>query len=130
MMCHGVVVAVASCWRDPVQTFDLPMIWKCKGGSPGYLPMLLNLLLVFFLPLFIGINAQLHPSQPAQYKTLSSLREQAKIINRWQAERRRRIHSLLKKYNVDAWLVSPVHCSLTILPSIRLFRLSCARASY
>jgi len=41
-----------------------------------------------------------------QYVALPPLREQAAIQDSWTAERLARVPSLLRKYNVDAWLMS------------------------
>lgn len=38
-------------------------------------------------------------------QTLPGLREQAKIVDAWTAEREALIPDILRKYNVDAWLV-------------------------
>ncbi len=55
---------------------------------------------------FLGrTGGQLHPREPAQYRTLPALREQAVILDRWRDERVARIPELLKKHKVDAWLV-------------------------
>ncbi|EJF62397.1 hypothetical protein DICSQDRAFT_58784 [Dichomitus squalens LYAD-421 SS1] len=51
-------------------------------------------------------NAQLHPSTPAHYRRLPSLREQAAILDIWRDERLETIPSLLSKYRIDAWLIS------------------------
>ncbi|KAG6910947.1 hypothetical protein DXG01_006001 [Tephrocybe rancida] len=55
---------------------------------------------------FSVVAAQLHPSKPAEYQRLPSLREAAAIQDAWRNERVSRIPSLLKKYNLDAWLIS------------------------
>ncbi|KAK0230716.1 hypothetical protein IW262DRAFT_424435 [Armillaria fumosa] len=54
---------------------------------------------------FVLVGGQLHPSAPAEYKRLPSLREQAEILNGWTSERIVRIPLLLQKYDVDAWLM-------------------------
>ncbi|KAJ3732854.1 hypothetical protein DFJ43DRAFT_996449 [Lentinula guzmanii] len=54
------------------------------------------------------------------YKSLPSLREQARIRDTWLKERLSRIPSLLKKYGVDAWLMSQrEHAEDTIWWSIK-----------
>ncbi|RDB20125.1 hypothetical protein Hypma_012765 [Hypsizygus marmoreus] len=64
--------------------------------------------------------AQLHPLEPAQYQRLPSLRESARIQNAWKDERVGRIPALLKKYNMDAWLMSQrEHAEDTIWWSIK-----------
>ena len=68
---------------------------------------LLVLFQVAAILLCVG-TAQLHPSTPARYRTLPSLREQATILDGWRDERLENIPSLLNKYNIDAWLVRPV----------------------
>ncbi|PSR93772.1 hypothetical protein PHLCEN_2v4667 [Hermanssonia centrifuga] len=67
--------------------------------------MLWSFWLAISLNFLGGTVGQLHPREPAQYRTLPSLREQALILDRWRDERVARIPELLKKYNVDAWLV-------------------------
>ncbi|KAI0346880.1 hypothetical protein BDW22DRAFT_466688 [Trametopsis cervina] len=54
----------------------------------------------------ISAEAQLHPSNPAQYRRLPSLREQAPILDGWRDERVLRIPTLLQKYGADVWLMS------------------------
>ena len=51
-------------------------------------------------------SAQLHPTSPAEYVRLPSLREQAAIQDGWRDERLSRIPGLLNKYRIQAWLVS------------------------
>ncbi|KAF5387670.1 hypothetical protein D9615_000606 [Tricholomella constricta] len=64
--------------------------------------------------------AQLHPSEPAKYQKLPSLRQSARIQNGWKNERIARIPSLLRKYNIDAWLMSQrEHAEDTIWWSIK-----------
>lgn len=41
-----------------------------------------------------------------QIQTLPPLREQADIVNSWTEDRKALIPGLLRKYGVDAWLVS------------------------
>ncbi|KAI0722744.1 hypothetical protein C8Q76DRAFT_766893 [Earliella scabrosa] len=50
--------------------------------------------------------AQLHPTSPAEYRRLPSLREQATILDGWRDERVSKIPALLTKYRIDAWLMS------------------------
>ncbi|KAG6903423.1 hypothetical protein C0995_005446 [Termitomyces sp. Mi166 len=52
------------------------------------------------------VTAQLHPTKPAEYQRLPSLREIARIQDAWKNERVAKIPSLLKKYNLDAWLMT------------------------
>ncbi|PIL37329.1 hypothetical protein GSI_01022 [Ganoderma sinense ZZ0214-1] len=55
---------------------------------------------------FLGVvHAQIHPSAPARYVTLPSLRDQAAIVDNWRDERLENIPVLLNKYSVDAWLI-------------------------
>ncbi|KAI9068537.1 hypothetical protein FKP32DRAFT_1561490 [Trametes sanguinea] len=49
---------------------------------------------------------QLHPSGPATYVQLPSLREQAAILDGWRDERLSKIPELLSKYRIQAWLIS------------------------
>lgn len=63
---------------------------------------------VLLLAYGLGIaptRAQLHPTEPSQYQRLPPLRERAKLQDAWRAERLANVPSLLKKYEVDAWLV-------------------------
>lgn len=46
------------------------------------------------------------PNEGPRYHLLPSLREQAEIQDAWTDERLKKVPSLLKKHNVDAWLVS------------------------
>lgn len=55
-----------------------------------------------------GAHHLQQPSSPAQYHKFPSLRERAKIQDGWRDERLAQIPALLKKYNIDAWLVSVV----------------------
>ncbi|TFK43663.1 hypothetical protein BDQ12DRAFT_596951 [Crucibulum laeve] len=66
------------------------------------------MILSFFLQILVtGLAlAQLHPKEPAIYQRLPSLRERAHIQDQWRDERISTIPSLLKKYNIDAWLMS------------------------
>lgn len=60
----------------------------------------------YILPLIVG---QLHPTEPATYRSLPSLREQAKILDEWKDARIGNIPNLLDKYGVDGWLVCNMH---------------------
>lgn len=62
--------------------------------------------LLHLAALSVAVTGQLHPSTPAKYQELPSLRERAQIQDTWRDERVSRIPSLLKKHGVDAWLVS------------------------
>ncbi|EPQ59127.1 hypothetical protein GLOTRDRAFT_33917 [Gloeophyllum trabeum ATCC 11539] len=67
--------------------------------------LLLTALTVFaFVPCLA--YGQWHPEKPAQYHELPPLREQARLFNEWKDERIARIPALLKKYDIDAWLLS------------------------
>ncbi|KAI2619828.1 hypothetical protein GGS26DRAFT_571978 [Hypomontagnella submonticulosa] len=46
------------------------------------------------------------PGKAPQFQTLPSLREQAGLLDAWTDERKALIPGLLRKYNVDAWLMS------------------------
>ena len=63
-------------------------------------------LVAIILELLLHVVAQLHPHEPARYQTLPSLREQAQILDNWRDKRLQALPDLMKKYNVDAWLVS------------------------
>jgi hypothetical protein len=61
---------------------------------------------LYWLEIFLGgVLCQLHPNKPAQYRTLPSLREQARLQTEWRDQRVSRIPALLEKHGVDAWLV-------------------------
>ncbi|KAF5363732.1 hypothetical protein D9756_000748 [Leucocoprinus leucothites] len=61
-----------------------------------------------------------HPSEPAKYQKLPSLRDQAKIEQAWRVERIAKIPDLLRKYRADAWLMSQrEHAEDTIWWSIK-----------
>ena len=62
-------------------------------------------LTVIFSVLCSSIIGQLHPTKPAQYQQLPKLRERARIQDEWRDERIAGIPSLLRKYDIDAWLV-------------------------
>ncbi|KAF8897835.1 hypothetical protein BD779DRAFT_404541 [Infundibulicybe gibba] len=65
-------------------------------------------------------ESQLHPKKPAAYVQLPSLRDRARIQDGWQQERIARIPDLLRKYEVDAWLMSQrEHAEDTIWWSIK-----------
>ncbi|KAH9850778.1 hypothetical protein C2E23DRAFT_734399 [Lenzites betulinus] len=53
-----------------------------------------------------GTHAQLHPTTPATYRRLPSLREQAAIVDGWRDERLAHLPALLQKYDIPAWLIS------------------------
>lgn len=86
------------------------------GIIPGSIAMKLIAVLVCTLSPSLLTLAQLHPGKPAQYVRLPSLRESARIQDTWKNERLSRIPSLLKKYRIDAWLVS-----ILILLDINVF---------
>lgn len=46
-----------------------------------------------------------------QVQILPPLREQAQIVDAWTEERKALIPGILRKYDVDAWLVSPASSS-------------------
>lgn len=46
------------------------------------------------------------PGKTPKVQTLPSLREQAELLDGWTEERKALIPQLLRKYGVDAWLVS------------------------
>jgi hypothetical protein len=55
-------------------------------------------------------------SKEPSYITLPPLRSQTALVNSWRKERLENVPNILKKYNVDAWLISQV----------RLFHLGCS----
>ncbi|KAF9464889.1 peptidase M24, structural domain-containing protein [Collybia nuda] len=76
--------------------------------------------LFYLVALVAAVSGQLHPSRPARYQKLPSLRERARIQDVWRDERVSRIPSLLEKYNADAWLMSQrEHAEDTIWWSIK-----------
>jgi hypothetical protein len=56
--------------------------------------------------LFVSSFAIHHHVANPTYHSLPSLRDQAIIQDGWLSQRLLNIPSILKKYNVDAWLVS------------------------
>ncbi|KAI1406872.1 hypothetical protein F5Y13DRAFT_176188 [Hypoxylon sp. FL1857] len=46
------------------------------------------------------------PGKTPQFQTLPSLREQAELVDGWTEERKALIPGLLRKYGIDAWLMS------------------------
>lgn len=68
-------------------------------------PMKIHFLLSAFAAAWT-VHCQLHPSEPAQYQSFPSLREQAHILDGWRESRLNALPELMKKYHVDAWLVS------------------------
>ncbi|KAK0491087.1 hypothetical protein IW261DRAFT_1620053 [Armillaria novae-zelandiae] len=82
--------------------------------------MFLKVTLKWVIFFFVLVGGQLHPPAPAEYKQLPSLREQAEILNGWTSERIARIPLLLRKYDVDAWLMCQrEHAEDTIWWSIK-----------
>ena len=69
----------------------------------------LNFIYLVFVSCVLG---QLHPEGPSQYQVLPSLREQARILDRWRQERLDTIPNLLREHGVDAWLVRNYLCDL------------------
>ncbi|KZT29243.1 hypothetical protein NEOLEDRAFT_1145031 [Neolentinus lepideus HHB14362 ss-1] len=67
------------------------------------LPLLITIAGSVFFACTYG---QLHPDIPSRYRALPPLREQARILDAWKEERISRIPALLKKYDIDAWLMS------------------------
>ncbi|CAL1701328.1 unnamed protein product [Somion occarium] len=68
--------------------------------------MLVLGVLVVIATVATTVVSQLHPSEPAKYHQLPTLREQAVILDGWRDERVARIPQLLKKYDIDVWLMS------------------------
>lgn len=58
------------------------------------------------LALVYTAGAATSPAKTPQIQTLPSLREQASIVDGWTEERKALIPGLLRKYGVDAWLMS------------------------
>lgn len=59
-----------------------------------------------FLTAIPVVIASADASKSPQFQTLPPLREQAKIVDAWTETRKSLIPGILRKYNVDAWLVS------------------------
>lgn len=55
--------------------------------------------------LTLSIGVQCTTTREPQYVTLPPLREQLAITDAWRSERIANIPNILKKHNVDAWLV-------------------------
>lgn len=64
------------------------------------------------LALLPGAGASADASKTPQVHTLPPLREQADIVNAWTEARKALIPGILRKYDVDAWLVRPRSGSL------------------
>lgn len=74
-----------------------------------------NLVAVLCVGLLSGANASADASKTPQYQTLPPLREQAKIVDAWTQERKTLIPEILRRYNVDAWLVRLIQlCLLSV----------------
>lgn len=81
-----------------------------------------KLVAVGCLALVPGANGSADASKTPQFQTLPPLREQAKIVDAWTEERIALIPGILRKYNVDAWLVRPTHLPCT--PNLSLNSIS------
>ncbi|KAI2615339.1 hypothetical protein GGR54DRAFT_297189 [Hypoxylon sp. NC1633] len=69
----------------------------------------LGLLLTYLINSAIvltAVRAGTAPGKTSQFQTLPSLREQAELLDGWTEERKALIPGLLRKYGVDAWLMS------------------------
>lgn len=61
-----------------------------------------------FAVVAVGIpaaGASADATKSPQFRTLPPLREQASIVDGWTKERKALVPGILRKYNVDAWLV-------------------------
>ncbi|ORY55703.1 putative lipo protein [Pseudomassariella vexata] len=56
--------------------------------------------------LTVGISTSAHAAKSPRIQTLPPLREQAKIVDAWTEERKALIPGILRKYGIDAWLIS------------------------
>ncbi|KAK7916840.1 hypothetical protein PG985_010448 [Apiospora marii] len=65
-----------------------------------------GILVAAALALVRCVMAGANPHKTPQYQTLPSLRDQAKIVDGWTDERKALIPGILRKYGVDAWLIS------------------------
>ena len=79
---------------------------------------------VTVLMLLCLVCAQLHPTTPARYQRLPSLREQAASLDGWRDERVANIPALLTKYRIDAWLVSAPCSDILLILRIQLVGVS------
>ncbi|KAH8113434.1 hypothetical protein DFH11DRAFT_1689568 [Phellopilus nigrolimitatus] len=72
------------------------------------------------LNLLICVNGQLHPAEPAHYQATPALRVQAEIMDGWRQERLDALPRLMRKYDVDAWLMGQrEHAEDTVWWSIK-----------
>jgi hypothetical protein len=84
--------------------------------------------LVFQCLLVSGIEAHGKLTKKAQYVTLPPLREQSSMQDTWTKERLGNVPNILRKYNVDAWLMSQrEHTEDTIFWSLKSFTQFSAR---
>lgn len=60
-------------------------------------------------------DASADSSKNPQVQRLPPLREQAKIVDAWTEERKSLVPSILRKYNVDAWLVGLIAPALLVI---------------
>ncbi|KUI63573.1 hypothetical protein VM1G_10305 [Cytospora mali] len=58
------------------------------------------------LALSLTADAMVDKARRPQIQTLPALREQAKIVDAWTEERKNLIPDILRKYGVDAWIIS------------------------
>lgn len=73
----------------------------------------------FFAVVAVGIpaaGASADASKSPQFQTLPPLREQASIVDGWTKERKALVPGILRKYNVDAWLVRFILMQFRHLP--------------
>ncbi|KAI5120926.1 hypothetical protein M0805_002906 [Coniferiporia weirii] len=65
-------------------------------------------------------RSQFHPDEPARYSSLPTLRAQADVLDAWTQERLDGLPDLMRRYGVDAWLMSQrEHAEDTIWWSIK-----------
>ncbi|KAK6856366.1 hypothetical protein PG995_006553 [Apiospora arundinis] len=65
-----------------------------------------GILVATAIALVQSVIAGTNPHKTPQFQTLPTLRDQAKIVDGWTDERKALIPSILRKYGVDAWLIS------------------------
>lgn len=87
----------------------------------------MNVIVWGCLALLPGCSASADVSKKPRYQTLPPLREQAKILDSWTREREALIPSILRKYNVDAWLVRTALSSPCFFQQLRGLRFEAAK---
>lgn len=85
-------------------------------------------ILLLYSILIIGFQTLATATKTPRYVTLPPLREQSAIQDTWTQQRLDNVPNILKKYNVDAWLMSQhEHTEDTIFWSLKAFTQFSAR---